>query len=365
MIGHQPPLPHGRLMTELVKAGEDLLPGQKFSRQLPPDGVDIAIALGSSEFVGPARRRARLNARPWSGSIAPESEALLWEGGAWPLGAMAAAALAAAEVFKIAARKLDPVARNPERMKTVFADTERLAFELAPPATPLMPDLGNFDCISGGAITNTILYALMRISGVSGQGRIIEPEQADLTNLNRYMLLMRSRIDLLKADDLALQCEQAGIAMKALPRRYERRHRDTLVLADSVLIGVDDIPTRWEVQRARPEFLAIGATTHWSAMASFHEDGLDESDAPIPTVAFVSFWAGLLTASKFLMHRAGMLHNPHDQQIYLTAFRAENAVSSIVPKRAGCPSCGLKESLGIPLVPVAANDATASTRHSR
>lgn len=371
MIGHQLPLAHGRLITELVRAGGDLLPGQEFARQLLPDGVDIAIALGNSEFVGLANRCVRLNASAWSGRIAPESEASLWEGGAWPLGAMAAAALAATEVFKIAVRKLEPVARNSERMKTVFADTERLAFELAPPATPLMSNLGSFDCISGGAITNAVLYALVRVPGVFGQGRIIEPEQGDLTNLNRYMLLLRSRIDLLKADDLALQCEQAGIAMNALPHRYERRHRDTLILADSVLVGVDDIPTRWEVQRARPEFLAIGATTHWSAMASYHEDDLgcaeclhpidDENDAPIPTVAFVSFWAGLLTATKFLMHRAGMLRLAQVQQIYLTAFRAENAVSSTVPKRVGCPSCGLKESVGIPLVSVAANAAPAST----
>ena len=78
-------------------------------------------------------------------------------------------------------------------------------------------------------------------------------------------------------------------------------------LASQVVIGVDDIPTRWQVQRSNPDWLAIGATTHWSAMGSIHEPGVgcaqclhredDPGDAPIPTQACISFWGGLLVAA--------------------------------------------------------------------
>ena len=115
------------------------------------------------------------------------------------------------------------------------------------------------------------------------------------------------------------------------------------------MVGVDDIPTRWLVQRHAPDWLAVGATTHWSAMASYHEPGVgcaqclhvrDEAgDAPIPTVAFVSFWAGLLTASYFLRRAAGTPAYPYEQQVYMTPFRAENTVRSPVPFRAGCAAC--------------------------
>jgi hypothetical protein len=67
------------------------------------------------------------------------------------------------------------------------------------------------------------------------------------------------------------------------------------------------LPTRCAVQQAMPQWLVIGATTYWSAMASFHSEGLgcarclhnedEPGDGPIPTTACVSFWAGLLTAA--------------------------------------------------------------------
>jgi hypothetical protein len=84
-------------------------------------------------------------------------------------------------------------------------------------------------------------------------------------------------------------------------------------------------------------------------MASFHTGGLgcaeclhptdDPGNAPIPTVAFVSFWAGLLTASYFLRHVAGQVIPVSEQQIYLTVPRPEHPTLSGVPKRPGCPSC--------------------------
>ena len=41
------------------------------------------------------------------------------------------------------------------------------------------------DLISGGAITNAALYALLRIPEITAAIRVIEPETLDLPNLNR------------------------------------------------------------------------------------------------------------------------------------------------------------------------------------
>jgi hypothetical protein len=88
-------------------------------------------------------------------------------------------------------------------------------------------------------------------------------------------------------------------------------------------------------------------------MASFHVSGTngwaeclhpddEPTNDPIPTVAFVSFWAGLLTATYFLLHRAGALGVALlDQQIYVTPVRPESPIWAIVPKRSGCATCGL------------------------
>lgn len=70
---------------------------------------------------------------------------------------------------------------------------------------------------------------------------------------------------------------------------------------------------------------------------------IDDPDdgSPIPTVAFVSFWAGLLAAAYMLRRAAGENIPLAEQQIYLTPTRAENPIVAHVPVRRGCPTCML------------------------
>jgi hypothetical protein len=259
--------------------------------------------------------------------------------------------MVATEVFKIAMRKLERHARNPAMMMEMFAPSIDVEFALAPAGTPMTSALGEFDCVSGGAISQSVLYTLTRLPGVRGQARVIEPEFADLSNLNRYMLLLHSHLVAQKAEDLSVVCAASGLAVAPIPTRYEPESIETVGLREIVLAGVDDIPSRWLVQRAGPTWLGIGATTHWSAMASFHVPGLagcaeclhpfdDINNALIPTVAFVSFWAGLLTAGYFLRHRGGDISGSAlDQQIYFTPLRPENPIWAAVSRRLGCKTC--------------------------
>jgi hypothetical protein len=349
LLGPQPPLAAGRLLTELMRTGADLLPGVPFKAEQSTGEIDLAIALGDSEIPIDARRRFRLNAESWRGRLEREGDCVRWQAGSWPLGGMAAAALAGPEAFKVAMRKLKRIMRNPARLETVFAESADLEFALAPPDTPMCNALGGFDCVSGGAIVHVVLYVLARIPEVMGRSRVIEPDRADLTNLNRYMMLLRSHRNARKAEDLALACAGTNLIIEPVNERYDQDGPDSIKLGSSVLVGVDDIPTRWFVQRANPKWLGIGATTHWSAMASFHEAGMgcaeclhpvdDPSNGPIPTVAFVSFWAGILTATYFLRHLGGQPAPANEQQIFVTPFRTENAVRSGVPRRRECQSC--------------------------
>jgi len=347
IVGAQIPLADGTIITEMLKIGRDILPGVEFSTAFADEPFDLVIALGDTKHGVLGRRAIRLNASDWSGLITQRVER--WRAGDWPMGGLAAATLAAAEAFKCAIQKLGYSARNPERMTTVFAPADELVFRLAPENTPKTTALGGFDCISGGAIIHAVLYVLGRLPGVSGFSRVIEPDTADLSNLNRYAILLRSTSTLDKAAHLADALAKTGLVIDPLSLRFDLDMRQTLKLAPAVILGVDDIPTRWEVQRAKPEWLTIGATTHWSAMASFHESGIgcaecahpydDPSVGRIPTVAFVSFWAGLLTASYFLRHIAERGALVQEQQIFVPAFRADNAVRSVVPVRERCPTC--------------------------
>ena len=349
MVGPQPPLLPGMMIEQLMRVGTDLLPGVEFKTGQPEGEVDLAIGLGDTPINVRAGRCIRLTAEAWVGFIAREHQPYPWAANMWPFGALAAAGLGAGEAFKIAIFKLLPFALNPAETAARFAPTDEGVFELAPVEAPFCRDLGEIDCVSGGAITNSVLYCLARIPGVTARGRIIEPDTIDITNLNRNMLFLRSGREAPKAQVLA-EALGSGLRFEPLLQRYDLELCDRIApLAPTVVVGVDHVPTRWAVQRAKPDWLVVGATTHWSAMASFHSDGLacahclhnqdDPGDGLIPTTACVSFWAGLLASAYLARHAAGQAISAKEQQVYLTPFRPESVFPSAVAARGDCPTC--------------------------
>jgi hypothetical protein len=116
-----------------------------------------------------------INAGDWTGEIIPVARAIRWRAGQWPLGAMAAAAMAATEAFKIAMRKLVCHARNSAMMMETFAPSTDIEFALAPAGTPMVSELGEFDFVSGGAITQSALFVLTRLPAVRGHARVTSP----------------------------------------------------------------------------------------------------------------------------------------------------------------------------------------------
>ena len=74
----------------------------------------------------------------------------------------------------------------------------------------MSPDLGEFDLVSGGAITGAVLYCLAAIPGAKGAGRVIEPDAFDGTNLNRYAPLRSEMVGKPKAADSSLSDSARG-----------------------------------------------------------------------------------------------------------------------------------------------------------
>lgn len=80
------------------------------------------------------------------------------------------------------------------------------------------------------------------------------------------------------------------------------------------MVGVDRIQSRWWVQQAWPEYLYVAATSSYEATVTTHHPGEpcagcahpDAAPPPeeIPTISFVSFWAGLLQACALLSEAA-------------------------------------------------------------
>jgi hypothetical protein len=348
LIGAQPPLQGEWLLKALHELGGDLLPGWRFEEEAP-GSADVAIVFGSPPVPIGAGLMLYANASDWGCRIGTGA-ASEWGAREWPIGGLAAAAVAAGEAFKAAMRRLRSEAVSPALFDEIHAPLESVDISLAADGTPKVPDLGSFDLLSAGAIGNGALHALLRIPAVSGRCQIIDHDRSGLTNLNRNALLRRSRLDLPKVEDIASY--SGGLAIKPVPHRFSDGKSPPIALGPTVLVGVDHIPSRWAVQEEHPEWLAIGGTEGYSVQLSWHMPGLAcarcvhsadiEREGEIPTAAFVSYWAGLLVATALLRQRSGSPAPLGEQTAFLSALRPESwaVACSAVRKAEDCPACG-------------------------
>jgi hypothetical protein len=347
LVGPQPPLTGDHLLAALLDAGQDLLPDCAFRPGWPAGAPDLVVLIGDVEAPELAGQIAALNAGDGWASLGSTPEP--WLGGALPLGALAAGALAAGEGFKAAMRRLRDHAPSPAHFDAEFAATPACRFELAPPGALYAGALPPADLVSGGAIGNALAFCLLRMPGLTGELGVLDDDRSDLTNLNRNAMLRRSAVGALKVDDLAGHAT-GGVRLLPRPIRYTAGQP----LARQVLIGVDDIPSRWAAQATGPDWIGVGATAGFAVQVSEHQPGepcagclhpqAAGASGPIPTAAFVSFWSGLLLTGRWLRRLAGQ-PDPR-AQTYFSPLRPEGwpyasfAVAANPQCPVGCPASG-------------------------
>lgn len=182
------------------------------------------------------------------------------------------------------------------------------------------------------------------------KARVLDDDFTSITNLNRNMLTMRGDIDTRKVNVIASRCPD-HFEIVPIPARFKSGMDPDLALSSRVIVGVDDIPSRWAVQREAPGWVGVGGTSHFSISSSSHIPGeqcsgclhpVDDPDGPdlIPTISFVSLGAGLATAIRLV--REVLRHSyPRDhQQLWMTPLRLDLTRATIwlpVPPAQNCP----------------------------
>lgn len=348
LIGYQPPF-SGKTVYDAIKnlAGQ-LIEGSDISIGYPVR-PDVAFDIGGRSSIPPfiARKTISVGWSAWAGEIAswpwkpPTTEH------DWPMGAMAAAVLVASEAIKFVGLALAPISSNPSTNREMFAFAPTARLELAPEDTPRVSTLGIFDIISAGAISNAVLYALLRLPHVTGDARAFDRDVSDVSNLNRNMLLTRRTLPLSKVG--LFHALGRGLVVERVERHFAADDLESI--AENVVVGVDDVPTRWLLAGARVNWMGVGATSHFGSMASVHfahsacaacQHPHDESvDGPIPTIAFVSFLSGLMVAADFLREISRSTASLESSQRFLTALRCDNPDNDYRAKvhaRADCPA---------------------------
>jgi hypothetical protein len=304
----QPPLKGDELRTALLDYASGLIPGMRCGSGL--GAADLSFVLGDSTIA--ERHALRVTGTDWSCAVGLADQILphRWDGD-WPVGALLAAVSAAPEALRAALQRTASATGHCLSAEFDSQPGSTVSINLSNRAVPRTPlDLGRVDVISGGAITNATVYALLRVPELSADLRVIEPETLDLTNLNRYPLSRRSDEKQPKVRVLE-GYSRGSFKISGKQARFDDSWPSLLgSLAPRVLVGADQIPVRWAVQRAAPRWLQVSGTSHFFAMASSHHpDGpcagcahpIDErGDDPIPTISFVSLWAGILQAVDLL-----------------------------------------------------------------
>jgi hypothetical protein len=313
LVAPQPPLEGDRLVAGLEAYGRQLWGSTPAGSGGTPQltiavggkaaGADITVSWATdAAFVFPAAAELP----PPAATGLPFS----------PLGAAAAAAASGARAaipivaehlgipLPTAPRWLDPVGR-------------RISLALSRLVGPIDPDLGWCDAISGGAITSAALYVLLRVPGLSGRLRIIEDDILEASNLNRYALALRRHLGWEKAAALAEWSTETFTVEPSALRLTAETAVQLRPFAPIVLAGVDDIAARWLAQGASGSGrLYVGATSHDYVLVSEHVPGgacagcvhprNDPAVDEIPTIGFVSLWAGLAQAA-FVLGRSPSL----------------------------------------------------------
>jgi hypothetical protein len=117
----------------------------------------------------------------------------------------------------------------------------------------------------------------------------------------------------LKIDVLA-DGTTGDISIRGVEALFEAATREGILpLAPTVIVGVDNIQARWAVQQEWPAHFYIGATDNTSAVLTTHQPGQPCAGCAhphplpppgpgeyVPTISFISFWAGLMQALALL-----------------------------------------------------------------
>jgi hypothetical protein len=313
--GAQPPLTQGvGLRTALL---EHLRRLPTF--QLPHIGAQreaFDVVLGNSPYGDRAATPVlRVSGDDWSAEITASERPMIPWAGEPPFGGMLAAVAISAEVFRAAMRRLEMLHGMAAAPEHSLASAEEIKLGL--PRLSLRDILQGqrIDIVSAGAITNAALFGLWRIPKLTASARIFDDDRAALSNCNRYPLLALPHLGGYKVDALTAVAP-ARWSIDPVCRRFDdTADLHELALARHVLVGADDIPTRWQTQRRAPDWLCVAATSHFEIVVSEHEAGtpcagcMHPRDEPfegeIPTIAFVSMLAGVLQSHRLLARLTG------------------------------------------------------------
>jgi molybdopterin/thiamine biosynthesis adenylyltransferase len=311
---------------------QDLEWAAELARRVPFELVDVNVLPEYCVGVGEVDEAALLvDGAGWLAGVRATVEA---KDDGNPVGPLAAAALGAAEVFKLAFSEVHPeplTAPEFHEWSGVFS-LSSYAFDLANPA--MGPVNLDTTLVGLGGVGAGVLRVIVALgSRVTGSLALVDADVLTLHNLNRvsYSSIQAAEAGTYKVNEairfLQMHCpnltvtgfrETYGVFKSRTPLRKDRRY-------DVVVTGLDNDEARWEVQRDMPRILIDGATGgHMNSRIERVEFGRygclgctrqmtrvpeEDCDAPpdsrAPSLSFLSSFPGILAAGEMIKEAQG------------------------------------------------------------
>jgi hypothetical protein len=187
-----------------------------------------------------------------------------------PLGAGFAACLAAANVF----RNVFTDVPLDDEVNLSLMDLNH--HEAAPPNPEFSHiDLGEVFLVGAGAVGNGFLWAILRSVNLTGNLKVIDHDEIDLFNLQRYVLTERSHNGTAKAEMAAsLFADHPGIQVTSISEKWEdfvSNLPEGQWLFDKVVSALDSPEDRINLQASLPKWVVNAWTGAGDSGASYHD----------------------------------------------------------------------------------------------
>lgn len=282
---------------------------------------DAALVVG--QHKGELGNTVYINSDGWLAYVDTEGNSFGWvSNNPNPVGAYTAACLGVAEIFKAIMAKLSKRNLfNTASSGSYIFSTLDYGFRtnrLINPTLNRVSLLRPIHLISMGAINSALLYTLCSIPRIECEAFIIEPQLAEISNLNRYLLLtVKDVIQGASKCSIAQKIAQQYLVVKIYPESYEDYRSRLQSSIDIALVGVDNDESRWHVQDDLPRVLLCGGTEVSQVRISRHVSPVEEAclgciypkgDLPtlsvqpeaVPSISFVSALAGILMTGELI-----------------------------------------------------------------
>lgn len=247
-----------RLRDRLADLAHRINPAIELSERTA--GVAGGIAVGNT--VRSISNLTYAGARGWS-ALLDHSEPQPIGSTGNPFGAGAAAALAAAALFR--GLFLDTARPEQAVIFSAFDGSRNPAGDPPPPRAALHAPVA---LVGAGAIGNAAVWALARTQ-LEGVLHVIDHETVELGNLQRYVLALRSDEN---ADKVVIAARELTGHLRAQPSRVTWRSFVTnqTEVPSQVLLALDNARDRRLVQAGLPRWIANGWTQPGDLGVSIH-----------------------------------------------------------------------------------------------